>query len=686
MSILKASRCLVPLLKRAGPNRIIQIPLALKYHHFRFLTTATTTDTSILTPVSPKATQVSNAQGSITTVIEETTDNENEDSEEPNYLSKEELDEAWNDYLERSKHERVPADEIMNLGRQVKYGGGENAIIRMQTLLKDLNARRGLREYQQVFDQLCGMLIHLFGTMGDVESAHIVFNGLVASSRYVRASTVYTLFDVIRFSGTRKDLFKLLETLEDRNLFPQTAVCYTRLINVFRTFRDLHSCRFYFSEMLKRGLATGEYPYRIMIYAYKEAKRPEGVMDIYNQMKLNNVEPSPALFAVVLAVLKEGKKSTLDKNFQIVAADLRNSGLPFTGWTYALLEVDPKEALDEMSKNGTSAVVADYNAFLTHYVKRNQIQDALDIYNILKKDESVSMDKYSYTIMMDLLVKAPGQTHQAAFDLYQEMKENDIKPDRHTFSTLLFACNQTRDLSRAVQYFEEMEGFNIKPNIFSFNALFGVISVVDMPSSNRWDLLKHTWEKMSLYHVAPDTRTYNNYLAAIARLVQPVQNDPDSSEDSLLWPKPEEQVPRPVKEILETYRHMKTANYEQGIVPDFMTYTIVIAALCKGGQLRPALKVYDDTKLTDYKLPSTTYNHIMISLENAGKPSEVMNIWHDMRIREVLPDSNGYEIVLDVCEQMGLVDSLAMIRQQRKLDADRLLELEQMRSERINKA
>jgi hypothetical protein len=63
-----------------------------------------------------------------------------------------------------------------------------------------------------------------------------------------------------------------------------------------------------------------------------------------------------------------------------------------------------------------------------------------------------------------------------------------------------------------------------------------------------------------------------------------------------------------------------------------------------------------------------------------------MNIWHDMRIREVLPDSNGYEIVLDVCEQMGLVDSLAMIRQQRKLDADRLLELEQMRSERINKA
>jgi pentatricopeptide repeat protein len=94
------------------------------------------------------------------------------------------------------------------------------------------------------------------------------------------------------------------------------------------------------------------------------------------------------------------------------------------------------------------------------------------------------------------------------------------------------------------------------------------------------------------------------------------------------------------------------------------------------------MQVYDDAKLSNIILPVSAYNALMASLQNGGKVSEAMNVWHDMRLQRVLPDSTTYEIVLDGCEQLGLTETIRSVRNQRKADFERLLELDRQKEKR----
>ena len=64
-----------------------------------------------------------------------------------------------------------------------------------------------------------------------------------------------------------------------------------------------------------------------------------------------------------------------------------------------------------------------------------------------------------------------------AFEIYNEMKHNNIKPDGHTFSSLLTACSfdKVEGPSLAIELLAEMKSMKIKPDLYIYNSVLKVI-------------------------------------------------------------------------------------------------------------------------------------------------------------------------------------------------------------------
>lgn len=61
-------------------------------------------------------------------------------------------------------------------------------------------------------------------------------------------------------------------------------------------------------------------------------------------------------------------------------------------------------------------------------------------------------------------------------------------------------------------------------------------------------------------------------------------------------------VPQILKEIQRMYRYMRRRKLKS-MQPDFVTYSIVISTMPAAGEVRSAIQVYDDAKISHAILP-----------------------------------------------------------------------------------
>lgn len=601
-------------------------------------------------------------------------------------------DDDWNTYLAQiSKSDEIPVEEqmfidIASLTQADKTLSGSEKVQRFQHILRDIHQHLEKNpELQNAFQRTCNMLMYVYIEQGNVKSAKLVFEGLASSECKINLVSIRTMIHGFQRHGTKTDLHKFIQSLEARNLFPRKASIYVSVIYAFKHFNDIRGCQFYYAELIKNGIPMDEHCYKVMMEVYRKAKKPESVLELYHDMKENNMEITARIYSIVLSALSHDKN--LHSEMVKIFDEFKLTDIKMTPEIYLSMKWDPLKALQDMKDKNMTPEIRDYNEFLHHYVRKNKFKEALEMYKLMKEDKNVDMDAYSYGIVMDALAKDLEQSPESVFDLYREMKQHCVKPDAAVYTSLLSACNRAQDLERAMVLLEEMQSFNVKPNSYTFNSILSILSTMDKTSSLDLDRASLIWEKMSSLGIHPDTRTYNTYLSIISKLIKPIEEDSeDHIVDSTLWGEEENEqhVPRTVREMLRMYRYMRR-NHRDTIQPDFATYTIVINSLSAAGQLRSALQVYSDAKMSRVTLPVSAYNEIMRALQRGGKISEAMNIWYDMKIMGVLPDTTTYEIVLEACEQLGLVDTLTSIRNQRKHDFARLLELDTKQKNRMKK-
>lgn len=587
------------------------------------------------------------------------------------------LSDLWAEYCQRveNKGELTDQDFITLCARIKKEEANRSAIERLQSILREVH-RRNMNP--RTFVRGCNMLIHLFIIHNDLKSAKLVVDGMIRSNYQPDEVTVRTLTLGIGALGNPGDLHNLYNAMRENNMWPESAYAYRDLIASFTTLRDLDSARTYFAVFSqKKDLPTDDAVYNAMIEAYGAAEQPDGALSVYKQMRQANVAPTAATFHILLSILA---RHNLEEETLSVYRDLRNSNVEPNASHYTAMGWEPKRILEEMKKGGIPLVSRDYNTLMTDYVKRNDFESAFDIFRQMLND-NVAPDVCSYSIVMDSLVKDEASPPEAVFELYEDMKDQGIRPDVVIFTTLIAACTKGESLEKTFDVLKEMERFDILPNAFTLNALLGLLARKQRTHKAALEYAEELWDKMVSLGVSPDTRSYNILLAMLSKQVRPLVRHQSSS-----WMTDNRQhVPKQVQKMLSMYKRMKVGKRWK-TKPDFATYSILINTLSACGQLRQAMTVYEHAKESRTPLPVTVYNGIMRSLSDAGQVTQVMNVWQDIKSLKVQPDNVSYSLALDACEQLGLTESFAAIRAQRKQDIPRLIELEQQEQERLRNA
>lgn len=564
------------------------------------------------------------------------------------------------------------------------------AVSHLQTILRDINTQMQFNpELNQAFLRVCNMLMHFYIRSKNLKNAKLVFDGLMVSGRWEgyleeHSVSVTTILNGIQTLGTRADAYQIVNRLLQHKQMPAHERVYVTLIYTLHRFGDIKGCRYYFAQMKQQGLPVSESLYRAMIQACIDANDSQEILNLFNEMKKQNVEPSIATYTMVLKALNNEKdpnkknKKLMDQIFE----DLMASGADLNVSVFTAMGWDPLQALEEQKRLEVPLRTRDYNACLSHLLKMNRSEEAVNLYRNMAQT-GTEMDRFTYGIVMDALLKDDGQSPKVVYDIYDEMIHHGIKPDNVIYTTLLSACGKEKNVDRAISYMEEMATFGLKPNIHNCNSFLTALS---MSSKTFYSIrkMRNIWLLMRHIGIQADTRSYNIYLSAcynIMRLERARGREyyQEPQEDDMGLPKM-----GPCRYMIQSYRAMKEEANPLA-QPDFATYTILIKSLAYTGYTRLAMQIYEDAKMDRVKLNVSAYNEIMRGLERSGKMSDIMSIWYDMKMHNVLPDNTSYEIVLEACEQLGLQESLSTIRKQRKSDFDRLWSLSQKQEQKRQK-
>jgi len=610
---------------------------------------------------------------------------------------------AWERYRElvaSNSTDQITASDLHQLAKYTviaKTIKPSEAISRLQDVLKYMSTRKDSEpEFKEAFPLCCNFLIRAYIRQGDLKTAQLVFDKMALVGD-VNEGTLGEMLSGIRQLGTRAQVYEFHQSMNRQGLWIESSIVYTNLIYALKDFGDTLGCRYFFQEMKSKDLANTEHAYKAIMSAYRRANLPQVVLKYFNEMKEAGIQPSISVYGLLFQSFShhhgdpQEHKAILQSIFQEMKDREFNIDLAF----YLPLGWEPLDALQQMIHHKHPVKVRDCNVGLAYYIKNNQFSDALNVMKWMN-EHKVKMDAYSYGIMIDALAKDTETSPQLVFDLYEDMKRHNLVPDIVLFTSLITNCCKNQDLDRALSLLQEMQSYELKPNTYTFNSILNVVTSMTHTSSVDVERASLIWTHMTDLGVQPDTRTCNIYLSLIARLIKPVPIHHEAPslaataaneryiQQTSLWDEIEDtdrRVPQTVKEMQRMYRYMRRHKL-QSMQPDFVTYAIVIGAMSTAGEVRSAMQVYDDAKINRVTLPIPAYNNMMMALQRCGRVSESMGIWHDMKLQGVLPNSTTYSIVLENCEQLGLVDSIENIRRQRKLDFDRLQELDRKREMR----
>ena len=136
-----------------------------------------------------------------------------------------------------------------------------------------------------------------------------------------------------------------------------------------------------------------------------------------------------------------------------------------------------------MKKRGLSPTPHTYTSLFNACTKSPAPQHALENVEKLlaeintriktKKDLEMNVITYNAAIRAVNVCGDPLR----AFEIYKDMKYNNIEPDGHTFSSLLVACSfdKVDGPSTAFELLEEMKTLKIKPDIYIYNSVLKVM-------------------------------------------------------------------------------------------------------------------------------------------------------------------------------------------------------------------
>ncbi|KAH8509703.1 hypothetical protein H0E87_011465 [Populus deltoides] len=361
--------------------------------------------------------------------------------------------------------------------------------------------------------QLSNDIIVGFAKAGDLSKA-LEFLGVVQGSGLsVKTATLVAVIWALGNCGRTVEAEAIFEEMRDNGLKPRTRA-YNALLRGYVKAGLLKDAEFVVSEMERSGVSPNEQTYSFLIDAYGNAGRWESARIVLKEMEASNVQPNAYVFSRILSSYRD--KGEWQKSFQVLRemensgvrpdrerwddvknllAHMRSQGLVPNSVTYTtLIDIygksgrfnDAIECLDDMKAAGLKPSSTMYNALINAYAQRiigerRRSLGHLDYFHcgstssdlgMCKSDHKEGLSEQAVSaframrvdglkpslLALNSLINAFGEDRRdaEAFTVLQYMKENDLKPDVVTYTTLMKALIRVEKFDKVPSVYEEM--------------------------------------------------------------------------------------------------------------------------------------------------------------------------------------------------------------------------------------
>lgn len=304
-------------------------------------------------------------------------------------------------------------------------------------------------------------LVDMYAKCGDVDNAHHVFDGLGVRN-LVSWNALISGYVQQDQTGVALELF---EKMEQENIEPN-EVTFITAIKACANPAHLDHGKNIHSHVVQSGFESFLYVGNSLIDMYSKCKSVKDARRVFDLMHREDLVTWNAMIA---GYSSSGMNEEAFKLFwQMGSQGLQPDEVTFLSLLKACAGLGSlkqgKEIHALIKRNGLQLNSFIGNALIDMYAKCGSCEEAHDVFNSLSQREVVSWN----AIITGYLQHGHAKE---ALNLFQEMKEECLEPDRVTFLNTLKACGSLGYLDQAKQIHTFAEKQGVEFDLFLRNTL-----------------------------------------------------------------------------------------------------------------------------------------------------------------------------------------------------------------------
>lgn len=312
-----------------------------------------------------------------------------------------------------------------------------------------------------------------------------------------------------------------------------------------------------------------------------------------------------------------------------------------------------KKTIDR--KNNAKAWASTVTESLSDYIQKKQWLQALEVFEMLRKQPFYQPKEGTYMKLLVLLGKS-GQPHRARH-LFDTMVEEELEPTAELYTALLSAYCRSNLIDEAFEILNQMKTLPLcQPDVFTYSTL--IKACVD---NSHFELVQTLYNEMSERLITPNTVTQNIVLNGYGKAGKFDQMERVLS-DML-----ENNTCRPdvwtMNTIISLFGNMGQIEmmenwYEKfrnfGIEPETRTFNILIGAYGKKRMYDKMSSVMEYMRKLQFPWTTSTYNNVIEAFSDVGDAKNMELTFDQMRSEGMKADTKTFCCLIKGYANAGL--------------------------------
>ncbi|KAJ1382731.1 Tetratricopeptide-like helical domain superfamily [Sesbania bispinosa] len=345
-----------------------------------------------------------------------------------------------------------------------------------------------------------------------------------------------------------------------------------------------------------------------------------------------------------------------------------------------------------MEERGCQPDLISYNVLINGFCKQGRLDEAVSFLQLIERD-GYDLQLNGYSSLIDGLFRA--RRYNEAHLVYTRMIKEGIMPDVVLYTIMIRGLTKEGRVGEAVNMLDEMTQSGLIPDAYCYNAVisdFCDIGLLDRARSLHLEISEHDgfhntcthtiiirdmckrgmvreaqeiFNQMENLGCFPSVVTFNaliNGLCKAGKLQEAnllfykmeigrspslffrLSQGSDRVFDSVSLQKKMEQMCE-AGQILNAYKFL-TQLADRGVVPDIMTYNILINGFCKAGNISGAFKLFKDLQLKGLSPDSVTYGTLIDGLYRVDREEDAFKIHEHMLKHGCKPSFSVYRVLM----------------------------------------